>query len=193
VSDVRCEVCGARGQAEGGQALTVYFDKTGKDVHPRCAEHPFHGVDWRALFKRYVQVVEDQESVNFLEERDGYNGAPWSPDEWAAIEALLDEVRAEEAARAAAVAIPIPERPSVDPEGEGETLEQVKEKWRRALGGSEITISGTYAPEPTLPAGLRQCSCGKPTTWIQVDVRDTQATLVPLCDEHGGRPVAQRA
>lgn len=41
--------------------------------------------DWREMFFRYVEIVGQQEGVDFLHPDD------WSPEEWAAIEEGLPE------------------------------------------------------------------------------------------------------
>jgi hypothetical protein len=46
---------------------------------------PDEPVDWRGMFARYAGVVEGHESITYLEESE------WTPEEWAAISALLPD------------------------------------------------------------------------------------------------------
>lgn len=42
-------------------------------------------MDWRDIFKRYVDLVGQAEGVTFLYEED------WSPEEWAAIQEAIEQ------------------------------------------------------------------------------------------------------
>jgi hypothetical protein len=51
-------------------------------------------LDWRAMFLRYMRIVSMEEGVYFLSE------GSWSPEEWAAIEQLKEQIAAEYAVKA---------------------------------------------------------------------------------------------
>lgn len=47
-------------------------------------------IDWRSMFAKYADIVEDAEGVTFLQKDPCRPDSPgWSPEEWAAISALF--------------------------------------------------------------------------------------------------------